>query len=377
MTKVILTGCRVFDGEAISGGRSVVIENGKIVDVVADDKVTAAGRRIELKSGLLAPGFIDVQVNGGGGALLNERQDVETLRQMAAAHRRFGTTGMLPTLITDSRTILAGALSAVREARQKSVPGILGIHIEGPFIDPARKGAHDQRHIRDITKSDVEMIAGANCGSILLTVAPNCIDAETIQELTALGVTVSLGHSDALYDVVKAALDAGASCFTHLFNAMSQLRSREPGMVGAALATPGAYHGIIADGFHVHPVTMRLAMAAKRRDRFLLVTDAMSSAAGGPSEFHLQGRKVRLVDGRLQLQDGTLAGSHLTMIEAVRNCLEKFDVSLPEALIMASRAPAELLKLDHVYGRIAPGYAASLVHLNDNLEVQQTWIDGK
>lgn len=376
MTKFVLTGSRLFDGEEFSAGRSVVVDNGKVVDIVKEGTVPAGAQPIELHGGILAPGFIDVQVNGGGGALFNRRQDVEMLRQIAASHRRFGTTGMLPTVITDAPGVLPKALTAVCEARQQVIPGILGIHIEGPFIDIARKGAHDERYIREMTDADINLIASADCGSVLVTLAPNRVELPVIAKLTAHGVTVSLGHSDAPYEVVLDAIDAGARSFTHLFNAMSQLNSREPGMVGAALLAPDAYIGIIADGFHVHPAALRLALASKNRAKFMLVTDAMSSAAGGPDDFELQGRKVRLKNGRLQMKDGTLAGSHLTMIEAVRYCIRELGVSLPEALIMASRAPAEMLRLDKLYGRIAPGYAADLVHIDDDLNVMHTWIGG-
>jgi N-acetylglucosamine-6-phosphate deacetylase len=293
---------------------------------------------------LLVPGFIDVQVNGGGGALLNDNPTIDTVRHIAESHRKFGTTGMLPTVITDAPEILSKAIVAVKTARAKNIPGILGIHIEGPFLDKERKGAHEARFIREMTDADVAQIANAECGSIMLTLAPNRVALASIKSLTGKGVLVSLGHSEATVAEVTKALASGARAFTHLFNAMSQLNGREPGMVGAALTDRDSYCGLIADGFHVHDAAMKVALAAKPHNRIMLVTDAMPTAAGGPDSFELQGRKIHLKNGKLQLDDNTLAGSNLTMDEAVRYCVERL---------------------------------ASLVHLSDDLHVLETWIDGK
>jgi N-acetylglucosamine-6-phosphate deacetylase len=372
-----LTGARVFDGETIRSGLAVVIEGERIVEVLPEEKLAAGIKRRVLNNGLLVPGFIDVQVNGGGGALLNDNPTMDTVRRIAESHRKFGTTGMLPTVITDAPEVLSKAISAVKAAHLENVPGVLGIHIEGPFLDKERKGAHELRFIREMTDADLAQIANADCGSVMLTLAPNRVPPNLIKSLAEKGVFVSLGHSEASLAEVKKALASGARAFTHLFNAMSQMNGREPGMVGAALADPDSFCGLIADGYHVHDATMKVALAAKLRNRIMLITDAMPTAAGGPGSFALQGRAVHLVNGKLVLDDGTLAGSNLTMDEAVRYCVERLGVSLEDALHMASLNPAAFLRRDHELGRIKFGYLASLVHLSDNLQVLETWIDGK
>jgi N-acetylglucosamine-6-phosphate deacetylase len=278
-------------------------------------------------------------------------------------------------VITDAASVLDGAIAAVKAAR-RTEPSVLGIHIEGPFLDVERKGAHAARFIREMTVADVEHIAAANCGAIMLTLAPNKVNLELVADLARRGVLVSLGHAEARIAEAQAALKSGARAFTHLYNAMSQLTGRDPGMVGAALADKESFIGIIADGFHVHDVAMTLAIGLAGPRRIMLVSDAMPTAAGGPDLFELQGRTVRRKDGRLTLDDGTLAGSNLTMDEAVRHCVNKLGVAPEHALRMASLTPAEFLKRDDDLGRIAPGYLASLVHLDGSLQVQATWVEG-
>lgn len=372
-----LTGARIFDGAVFHDQSAVVVDGKYIAAIVPDNGIPLGVEIIPLAGGILAPGYIDVQVNGGGGALLNDNPSVDVVRRIAASHRCYGTTGLLPTVITDDPAITSAAIDAVREARRADVPGVLGIHVEGPFLDVTRKGAHDAKFIRTLTDHDIQGLGHAECGKLMLTLAPNCVTAAHIRMLVKAGVLVSLGHSDASFEVVQAALAAGATSFTHLFNAMSQLTGREPGMVGAALADKQSSIGIIADGYHVHDAALKLAMASTSHDRFMLITDAMSSAAGGPEHFTLQGRNVALRDGRLVLEDGTLAGSNLTMDAALRHCVEKLGVELGAALRMASANPAGFLGLHDQLGLIAPAALASLVHLDDELNVKQTWIEGK
>ena len=377
MMAFALTGARVFDGERINDGLAVVIEGACIVDVVANENLSMGIKRHNLDGGLLVPGFIDVQVNGGGGALLNDNPTIDTVRRIAESHRKFGTTGLLPTVITDAPDVLSKAIAAVKAARAENVPGILGIHIEGPFLDKERRGAHALRFIREMTEADVTQITAIDCGSVMLTLAPNRVAPTLIKSLAANGVFVSLGHSEASLAEVTNALASGARAFTHIFNAMSQMNGRDPGMVGAALADPHSFCGLIADGYHVHDAAMRVALAAKPKDRMMLITDAMPTAAGGPDSFELQGRAVQRVNGKLLLADGTLAGSNLTMDVALRYCVERLGAALEDALQMASLNPAAFLGRDHELGRIKPGYLASLVHLDDDLRVLETWIDGR
>jgi len=371
-----LTGARVFDGETIRKDVAVLVEGAHIAGIIAEATRDDGISRRRLDGGLLAPGFVDIQVNGGGGTLFNADPTPDGIARMAAAHRRFGTTGLLPTVITDRPEVLEQAIAAIRTARAAGVPGVLGIHIEGPFLDAPRRGAHDARYLRDITDADIAMLESADCGALVLTLAPNRVAPAIIARLARSGVLVSLGHSAATGEEARTALAAGARAFTHLFNAMSPLENRKPGMVGVALADRESYCGIIADGHHVDDIALKVAVAAKPRDRIMLVTDAMSSAAGGPDSFDLQGRRVTRVDGRLALADGTLAGSDLTMDAAVRHCVNRLDIGLEDALRMASLNPATFLGCGRDLGRIAPGYLASLVHLGDDLKVRRTWIDG-
>jgi N-acetylglucosamine-6-phosphate deacetylase len=377
MTRFALTGTRLFDGETIRQDMAVVIDGEMIDSVLPAAKLPAGVATVDLAGGLLAPGFIDAQVNGGGGVLLNEAPTVATVRRMAEAYRVYGTTALLPTVITDDTEIIHKAADAVAAARREKVPGVLGIHIEGPFLDPRRRGAHPPEHIRAITPDDVTWLTRLDCGIVLLTVSPSHVAPETIATLAKAGIIVSLGHSDATAKEAQTALAAGARGFTHLYNAMSQLQHREPGMVGAALADRDSYCGIIADGHHVDPLALQVAIAAKPRGHIFLVTDAMPPAAGGLGYFALQGRMVVARNGRLELLDGTLAGSIITMDDAVRYCVNVLKLDLAEALRMASLYPAAFLGKDRQYGRIAPDYRADLVHLTDDLAVTRTWIDGK
>ena len=372
---IVLSGARIFDGENFLLDHAVVVEGERIAAIVPYAERPQGAAR-DLAGGLLTPGYIDVQVNGGGGVLFNEDPTPEAIARIAAAHRKHGTVGLLPTLVTDAPQVMTAAIAATREARRRT-PATLGLHLEGPFLDPRRRGAHELKYIRDLAPGDVETIVDADCGAVMVTLAPNRVGAASIAELARRGVLVSLGHSEASYEQARAAIQAGARAFTHLFNAMSASVGREPGMVGAALDLADAFVGIIADGHHVHEANLRIALAAKRHDRFMLISDAMPPTVGGPDHFDLQGRRVTRVNGCLRLDDGTLAGSVLTMDEAVRYVVNVVGVDLGDALAMASRVPATFLRRDNELGRIAPGHLASLVHLDDELRVLETWIEGR
>jgi N-acetylglucosamine-6-phosphate deacetylase len=371
-----LTGARVFDGETIREGVAVLLEGKVIKGVVAASDLPAAMTRRDLEGGVLAPGFIDLQVNGGGGVQLNANPTANGIRRMAQAHRRHGTTGLLPTVITDAPEVIRSAIEAAAKVQAEGVPAVLGIHVEGPFIDVRRKGAHEERFIRTVTEADLDELRSAKCGAMMITVAPNCVPPRMIAKLAEAGIIVSLGHADATVEEAQGALKAGARAFTHLYNAMSQLQGRSPGMVGAALADRNSFCSVIADGHHVHDTALKAAIAANTAARTVLITDAMSSAAGGPDSFELQGRTVRRLRGRLELSNGTLAGSDLTMDEAVRHCVKRLSIPLEDGLRMASLTPATLIGREKELGRIAAGYLASLVHLDDDLEVRETWVEG-
>jgi N-acetylglucosamine-6-phosphate deacetylase len=373
---VALCGARVFDGDELKSDLAVVIDGKHISAICPPGEIPDSVPRRLLPGGILAPGFIDVQVNGGGGALLNQNPTPEVVRHIAQAHRRFGTTGLLPTVITDADAVRTAAIAAVRGARDAGAASVLGIHIEGPFLDRRRKGAHEARFIRPMLPGDVDEIATADCGIVVLTLAPNMVSPDVITVLTRRGVIVSLGHSDATAAEAQAAVRAGARGFTHLFNAMSPMISRHPGMVGAALAEASTFLGLIADGFHVDDTVMRVALAAAGPERLMLISDAMPPAAGGPDQFDLQGRRVSQVNGQLLLDDGTLAGSALTMDAAVRHLVHQLGVQMEKALTMAALTPARFLGVENKLGRIAPGWLASLVHLDDTLVPQASWVEG-
>jgi N-acetylglucosamine-6-phosphate deacetylase len=370
-----LVGARIFDGTHIVGGHCVIIADGRIASVISDRDIPsgAATRRVD---GLLAPGFIDVQVNGGGGVLFNDERTADGIAAIAAAHRPFGTTGIMPTLITDTREHMAEAIAAARAAVEANVPGALGIHIEGPFLSPARKGVHDPKLFRDIEEEDIALVTSVKHGRTLMTLAPERVPPAIVARLAAAGVILSAGHTAATYETVAAARAAGLTGFTHLFNAMPPLAGREPGPVGAAMGDPDSYVGIIVDLFHVSAASLRIAIAAHGWRRMMLVTDAMPSVGSDLNEFLIDGNVITRKDGTLLRADGTIAGSDLDMATAVRNCVNALGLPLEAALAMASRAPAEFLRLDHELGRIAPGYRADLVLLDDDLKVVDTWIGG-
>ena len=373
-----LTNARVLVGDALVAGQAVLFEAGRIVQVVPEsDPRCARANRTDLGGGILLPGFIDTQVNGGGGALFNEDPSVDTLRVIGAAHRRFGTTAFLPTLISDDLSVIARAIDAVREAIAAKVPGVIGIHIEGPCLNAKRKGAHDAAKFRGLDADDIALLSSLGAGRTLVTLAPEMTTPEMISRLASAGVVVSAGHTNASYADIATALRHGLTGFTHLFNAMSPLTSREPGTVGAALDDPDSWCGIIVDGHHVDPVVLRIALACKRPDRFILVTDAMASVGAEQTSFVLQGRKITVRDGMCVDEQGILTGSALDMASAVRNAVQLLGVALPAAAAMASANPAAFLGLDGELGSIAPGHRANLVHLDERLHALRTWIDGE
>jgi len=369
-----LTNGRLVTADGVRGDCCVVID-GERIAIVCDQPPDGA-ERVDLAGQLLLPGFIDVQVNGGGGRLFNDDPSVETIAIMAAAHRRFGTTGLLPTLISDDFSVIERAIAAVDEAIDSGVPGVLGIHIEGPFLSRTRRGIHLASMLQPFDDRFVAALCSGRNGRTLVTVAPECISPAQIKRLVDAGVIVSAGHSDANYETVRAAIDAGMTGFTHLFNAMSQLTNRAPGMVGAALEDPNTYAGIIVDGHHIHPATFRVGLNAKGVDRLMLVTDAMPTVGASTDEFMLQGRAIRREGDRLVSDDGVLAGSTLTMAAAVANAVEQGRLSLPEAVRMATSTPARFLGLAGETGAIEAGLRADLVVMRDDFTVTDTWIAG-
>jgi len=371
-----LVNGRIFDGDDMRDDCAVLLRGARILDVIAQSDLPGDAATFELEGQLLAPGFIDVQVNGGGGVLFNEQPTVDGIAAIANAHRRFGTTGMLPTLITDDEATITTAAQAIIDARRDEVPGILGVHFEGPALNTARKGVHDASQFRALSDQLFALLGNEDLGERLVTLAPETLPPGTIARLVDLGVRVSVGHTAASYEQTRAALDEGLTGFTHLFNAMPPMESRQPGVIGAALEDRNSWCGLIVDGQHVHPATLKAAIAAKRPERMMLVTDAMPSVGSSQKDFILKGRRISVIGGRCTTEDGTLAGSDLDMASAVRNTVGQLGLPLDEALRMASRYPAEFLGLANTRGRIKPGFIADLVALDEDLQVHRSWIGG-
>ncbi|MDP9589872.1 N-acetylglucosamine-6-phosphate deacetylase [Shinella sumterensis] len=374
-----ITGARIFDGDLWHEHSALLISDGRIAAIASYRDVPAEARIVPMDGLSLVPGFVDLQVNGGGGVLLNERPDVEGIRTICAAHARFGTTALLPTLITDSVAVTTAAIDAGLAARAAAVPGFLGLHLEGPHLSIARKGAHDPAFIRPMEQEDLARTIAARTGldALLMTLAPENATNEQIAALHAAGVTVSLGHSDCGYATAAAAVAAGAQMTTHLFNAMSQLGNREPGMVGAALDLGHINAGLIADGYHVHPVSIGAALRAKRGPgRIFLVTDAMSPLGTDMTSFFLNGREIFREGGRLTLADGTLAGADIDMASCIRFMHDTVGIDLEEALRMASLYPAEAIGMTGRKGRLTHGHDADFAVIDDGVNVVSTWIGG-
>lgn len=376
MSQHALCASRILTPSGFAADHSVVIEDGIITGVMSTASCSADVPKREVEGDLL-PGFIDLQVNGGGGVLFNDRPTVEGIAAIAAAHRRFGTTGMLPTLISDDLHIVARAIAAVDAAIAAGVPGVLGIHIEGPFLNIARKGIHDACKFRTLDADAVILLSSLKLGRTLVTLAPELAPPGAVRALVERGVVVAAGHTEATYEEVAASFSEGLSGFTHLYNAMSQLGSRAPGAVGAALENKTSWCGLIVDGHHVHPAALRVALAAKGADRLVLVTDAMPTVGSDRKEFILSGRRIVAADGRCFAPDGTLAGSDLDMAEAVRNAERLMSVDFATAVRMASAVPAAAMGMGDQRGEIRPGHHADFVLVDAERNVVETWIGGK
>jgi N-acetylglucosamine-6-phosphate deacetylase len=373
-----LVNARVLVDDGFRDDLAVLLDDGGDIAalVPASQARTQADEIDDLAGGWLAPGFIDAQVNGGGGVLFNNETSVEAIAAIGRAHRRFGTTGFLPTLISDDAEVMARAIGATRAAIAAGVPGVLGVHLEGPYIAPARKGTHDAGKFRVPDAAEVAMATSLDNGITLITLAPEQVPLATIRAMAARGAIVVAGHTAASYEQARAGLEAGLRGFTHLYNAMSPLQGREPGAVGAALEDRDSWCGVIVDGVHVHPGSLRVALAAKPRGKLFLVTDAMPMVGSDDPAFALYGEVITAVDGVVRNAAGALAGSALDMATAVRNCVRLLGLPLDEAARMASTYPADFLGLGGRCGRIAAGLQADLVLLDESLAVRSTWIAG-
>lgn len=380
MTEQIRTfvGGDIFDGQRILADHALRMQGAQVLALAPRAELAPEGAVTDLGGDLLAPGYVDLQVNGGGGVMVNDGPNPEDLRRIATAHRGLGATTILPTLITDTYRHSRDAIEAVRAALAAGVPGIGGLHLEGPHLSLARKGAHDGRLVRRMERRDLDMLcaAAADLPVLMVTIAPESVSPDQVAELAGAGALVSLGHTDADYDTCMDYFEAGARCVTHLFNAMSQMGHRSPGLVGAALDTGAVSCGLIADGHHVSDISMRIALRAKRGPgRVFLVSDAMAATGSDLTEITLNGRTIYRKGGRLTLADGTLAGADISMLDAVRYCVSALDIPLDEALRMATLYPAQAAGLAGI-GRLSPGAQADFLVLDQALDLHSVWTGG-
>lgn len=378
MKSTVFVNCRVLIDNALRDGLAVVVEDGLIAGIVPEEDDAVASVDVhDLNGKILLPGFIDAQVNGGGGILFNDGPDIDCIRAISKAHCQFGTTGFLPTLISDELDVLDRALLAVEQAIDEGVPGVLGMHIEGPFLNPERRGVHDEKKLRQLTAEAMSGLRPVRNGKTVLTLAPEAVEPGFIRKLVRQGFIVCAGHSNASYDDTIAALEQGVSGFTHLFNAMSQLGAREPGVVGAALDDRDSWCGVIADGHHVSPVSLRIACRCKGPERIMLVSDAMPPVGSAVTSFRLLDKVIEVAGGVCRDQHGTLAGTALDMASAVRNMMRFAGIGLPEAVSMASLNPASFLGLAPVTGSIEVGKRADLLVADNDLRILMTWMRGR
>lgn len=371
MSSFVFRGGRVLADQCQHDSCAFRVEHGVITDFHAGDDAQV----IDLDGGWLVPGFVDTQVNGGGGVLFNDHPTVAGIAAIGAAHATYGTTAFLPTLISDRLDVVAAGLDAVDAAIEQGVPGVVGIHVEGPFLNPLRKGIHDANHFRALDDAAIELLTRPRKGVVMVTLAPERNEPAAIERLVAAGVIVSIGHSDATYEEARTAIDAGARGVTHLYNAMSPLKHRDPGVVGAVLEDKSVYAGLIVDGAHLHPAAIRVALAARPIDRFMLVTDAMPTVGAEAKEFVLNGQPIHVENGVCVDANGTLAGCDLDMATAVANT-HALGVAFEDAVAMASANPAAFLRLSHRIGSLDIGHSADFVWLDRDLTVRGTWIAG-
>jgi N-acetylglucosamine-6-phosphate deacetylase len=376
MRSVTYINGKVLQGCEFQSGLAVVVSGTKIVKVIPDNlSENDNTETVDLDGNYLAPGFIDTQVNGGGGVLFNDSPSIEGIRTIAKAHRQFGTTGLLPTLISDDISVIQKGVNAVNSAIQEGVPGVLGIHIEGPFLNLDRRGIHNPDKIKRLTHSIIRELEPVRNGCSLLTIAPETVEPGMIRQLVEKGFVISAGHSNANYGEIKVAIEHGLRGFTHLFNAMSQLGVREPGVVGAALDHGETWCGVIADGHHVSPVSLKIAHRCKGTEKLMLVTDAMPPVGWDKNEFYLLGNRITVKDGVCVDASGTLAGAALDMMSAVRNMMAAINCGLAQACLMASANPAAFLGLQHKFGSIKAGMQADFVIIDEQFNLLETITD--
>ena len=378
--KKSFVGAIIFDGFKRHLNSALIIRNNKVVEIIPEEKVDPKTEQIVLAGGLLTPGFIDLQVNGGGGVLFNDNPSLENLKTICEAHAKLGSTSIMPTLISDSPEVNKQAISAITDALDQQANGLVGLHLEGPYLALVRKGAHKEDFIRPMKEFDcLELESLANkVPNLMLTIAPEAVSPEQITRLSNAGAIISLGHTDCTFNQAAEAVDAGATCATHLFNAMSPFGTREPGLVGAVLDSGKLFSGIIADGFHVNKISINLALRAKKGPGALfLVSDAMSTVGSDQKNLFLNDRLITRSQGKLVLEDGTLAGADISLSDAVRYMVNEVGISQDDAIRMASLIPAKVLGVESEIGCLMPDARADFLWMKNDLEIEKVWVGGK
>ena len=370
-----ITGAKVFDGDELRDGLGILVDNETIAAVLPANQTPKQAKSVVLSGGILAPGFIDVQVNGGGGIMVIDDPSIPGIQKVVAAHRKFGTTNMMPTIMSDTKERMSHAVKLISHAAE-SEPCVLGVHIEGPFFCASRKGAHKSKFIRKPDDTDLAWLSSSKRGKTIVTLSPDAVEPAYIRTLTESGIIVCCGHSNATYNKVVSALQAGMSGFTHLHNAMLQTSAREPGVVGAALESKDAWVSVIVDKNHVHKTTLLNSLKTKPSTKFILVTDAMATVGTDKKSFKLYGEEIHLRQNKLVNDEGLLAGSAISMMDAVKNTTQWLGLPLQESLRMASLYPAQFLG-EPKLGKIKPSFQANLVHFDSHYNVNATWVNGK
>ena len=374
--KQAITGSKLFNGIDFIEHKALLIEDQHIAGIVNKDAIPTDFQVKKLDGGILSPGFIDLQVNGGGGKLFNNSPDKESLNTIISAHQYFGTTSIMPTVISDSLNILQKCTNTISNEINNN-HSLLGIHIEGPFFNVKYRGVHQKQYINTINASYLNLFETLDKFPVMLTLAPECISIKQLKHLKSLGFKILAGHTDANYDQLEEAVKYGLDGFTHLFNAMGQISAREPGVVGSAFDFDETSASIIVDLHHVHPSLINLSFKQKPKGKLFFVSDSMATINHGEPSFELYDEVVSESNGRIINSEGKLAGSSITQIDAIKNAYQKCSIPLESAISMATLYPAEYLGVSDYIGQLKKGYRADLAHFDSNFHVQNVWLAGK
>ena len=374
--KQAITGSKLFNGKDFIEHKALLIDDQHIAGIVNEEAIPTDFKVQKLDGGVLSPGFIDLQVNGGGGKLFNNSPEKESLNTIISAHQYFGTTSIMPTVISDSLNILQKCTDTISNEINKN-HSLLGIHIEGPFFNVKYRGVHQKQYINTINASYLNLFETLDKFPVMLTLAPECISIKQLKHLKSLGFKILAGHTDANYDQLEEAVKYGLDGFTHLFNAMGQISAREPGVVGSAFDFDETSASIIVDLHHVHPSLINLSFKQKPKGKLFFVSDSMATINHGEPSFELYDEVVSESNGRIINSEGKLAGSSITQIDAIKNAYQKCSIPLESAISMATLYPAEYIGVSDYIGQLKKGYRADLAHFDSNFHVQNVWLAGK